>query len=188
MMRFMMELTPSVGETLDWIVRVDRNDEPDDFTRRRVLVDLMLAHARQLREGGHREAAAEQARPPQRDELELVRRERDALRKALEAERATRRRDRERYAWIRGSLQNARAAVARLGKSRARYRDLALRVEAAVLRVPARDDPSGLEDRLRRALRHAGFSLPDPGIPARSAERSRAAPRSDSPPKRRKTS
>ena len=188
MMRFMVELTPAVGETLDWLVRVNGNDEPDDWTRCRVLVDLMLDRARQLREGGQPEAGAGKAQQPPRDDLESVRRERDALRNALEAERAVRRRDRERYAWIHASLRNARGAVARLGESRARYRDLALRVEAAVLRAPARDDPGGLEDRLRRALRDAAFELPDRRIPARSAADSRASPCGDSPPKRRKTS
>ena len=111
-----------------------------------------------------------------------------SLRKALEAERALRRRDRERYAWIHDSLQNARGTVTRLDESRARYRDLALRVEAAVLRAPARDDPGGLEDRLRRALRDAGFALPERRTQARSAKNSRAPPGGDSPPKRRKTS
>ena len=125
MMRLTVELKPHVAEKLDSVVRADWNEEPEDWTRCAVLVNLLLERARQLAEGGHREAGAQQARQPHRDDLESVRRERDGLRKALEAERATRRRDRERYASIHETLRNARAAVARLGESRARYRDLA---------------------------------------------------------------
>ena len=188
MMRLTVELKPHVAEQLDSVVRAEWNEEPEDWTRCAVLVNLLLDRARQLPEGGSREDGTAQAQQPPRDDLESLRRERVALRKALEAERALRRRDRERYAWIHDSLRNARGAVTRLDESRAKYRDLALRVEAAVLRAPVRDDPGGLEDRLRRALRDAGFALPERRTQARPAKNSRAPPRGDSPPKRRKTS
>ncbi len=187
-MRLTLELKPPVAESLDRVVRAEWNEEPTHWTRCAVFINLVLERARQLPERGHSEAGAGQARQPRREAPEAVRRERDTLRKALEAERATRRRDRERHARIRASLRNARGAVSRLEDSRAGYRHLALRVEAALLRAPRRDDPGGLEDRLRPALRHAGFELPDSSIPARSAADSRAPPRRDSPPKRRKTS
>ena len=188
-MRLTLELKPPVVESLDRLVRAQWNEEPSEWTRCAVFINLVLERARQLGDGVHsKDGAADRAQHPHRDDLESVRRERDALRRALEAERALRRRDRERYAGIHDTLRNGRAAVVRLGESRARYRELALRVEAAVLRAPARDDPGGLEDRLRRALRDAGLSLPDSRIPARSAADSRAPPRDNSPPQRRKTS
>ena len=188
MTRLTLELKPHVAESLDRVVRAEWNEEPTHWTRHAVLVNLLLDRARQLPEGGRGEDAGDHAQQPRHEEPDAGRRERDALRKALQAERATRRRDRERHARTRASLRNARGAVSRLDESRAGYRHLALRVEAALLRAPLRDDPSALEDRLRRALRDAGFVLPDSRIPARSGANSRAPPRSDSPPKRRKTS
>ena len=187
MKRLVLELTPRVAEVLDWIVHVDRNFEPDDFTRRRVLVDLMLDHARKLRERAPGASGNDGAYHAPPDELAALRRERDALRKALEAERALRRRDRERYADMRRQLVNGRAAVARLRESLAKCRDLAVRVEAALLRAPVRADPGSLEDRLRRALRGAGFSLPDAAGVTSATGRSRAPPRGHPPPKRRGT-
>ncbi len=92
--------------------------------------------------------------------LDAVRRKRDALRKALEAERATRRRDRKRHAELHNRLRSAQAANRRLSKSRAAYRELALRVEAALLRAPLREDFGALEGRLDRALATAGFRMP----------------------------
>ena len=86
--------------------------------------------------------------------------ERDAVRSALDAERATRRRDRERHARVRDSLRGARNALQRVGESRATYRDLALRVEAALQQAPPRGDHGDLEGRLASALRAAGFTLP----------------------------
>ncbi|MDE0450239.1 MAG: hypothetical protein OXI90_00530, partial [Gammaproteobacteria bacterium] len=80
MTRLALDLAPRMVEILDSIVRADLNGEPDDRTRREVVVKLLTDHA------------------DRREEPGAVRRERDALRKALEAERATRRRDRERHA------------------------------------------------------------------------------------------
>ncbi|MDE0422289.1 MAG: hypothetical protein OXK76_15600 [Gammaproteobacteria bacterium] len=96
-----------------------------------------------------------------RRERDALRDERDALRNALEAERAARRRDRERYAWMKRSLDNARAAVERLAASRNRYRDLALRVEGALLSRAPGNDLAVLEERIARALRQKGCVLPD---------------------------
>ena len=95
-------------------------------------------------------------------------RDRDGVRKALEAERANRRRDRERHAALRASLHNARKTVQRVRQSRDRYRELAARAEAALLRTPPSGDLALLERRLRLALRKAGFELP-PRLPPSAA-------------------
>ena len=50
--------------------------------------------------------------------------------------------------------------IDRLKKSRDRYRDLAVRAEAALLGLPPREDFHGLERRLERALGGRGFELP----------------------------
>lgn len=55
---------------------------------------------------------------------------------------------------------NALETLARLRKSRDRYRDLAVRAEAALLGVPKRDDYGGIERRLERALLDKGFKMP----------------------------
>ena len=142
MIRLALALPPRVAGILDSIVRGELNREPDGRTRREAVVKLLIDHA------------------ARRDESGAVRREPDGLRQALEAERATRRRDRERHAAVRRSLRNATAAAERLRESRARYRDLALRIEAALLRSPPRDDFDRLEQRLGRALAAAGFEMP----------------------------
>ncbi|MCY3811200.1 MAG: hypothetical protein OXH15_05340 [Gammaproteobacteria bacterium] len=154
MTRLALDLAPRMVEILDSVARGDLDVEPDDRTRREAVVKLLVDHAARREEPG------------------AVRRERDALRKALEAERATRRRDRERYAAGRRSLRNAIAATERLRESRARYRGLALRIEAALLRSPPRDDFDRLEQRLGRALAAAGFEMPAaPDLATRPATR-----------------
>ena len=50
--------------------------------------------------------------------------------------------------------------IDRLKKSRDRYRELAVRAEAALLGLPVREDFHGLERRLERALDGKGFDLP----------------------------
>lgn len=155
-----LDLSQDMVDVLDWLVRGDDDYEPDDFSRRQTINELMLGRARQLREDAHDAAGAGRANRPQRDELETLRRERDALRKALEAERATRRRDRERNAVVLAQVRTARSAVARLSDSRAAYRDLALRIEAALLDAPPRSDFRGIETRLRQKLSAAGFTMP----------------------------
>lgn len=153
-MRLTLQLKPHVAESLDRVVRAEWNEEPDDWLRSAVLVNPMLARARQLRDG---DVGAQQT---QGDDIESVRRERDALRGALEAERAVRKRDRERQAGSHAGVRNARAAMARLSQSRAGYRNLALRVEAALLDAPPRADFRGIETRLRQALAASGFRMP----------------------------
>ena len=157
MKRITIELKPPVAEALDRVTRAEWNEEPSHWTRCAVFINLLLDHDRQLDDDANGEAAAGKAQSAQRDEPGPVRRERDALRKALEAERATRRGDRERYAV---QLRNAKFAVARLVESRAAYRDLALRVEAALLDGPPRADFRGIETRLRQTLAATGFRLP----------------------------
>ena len=159
-MRLALELTATAAQALDAVVRADMHAEPDDWSRCAVLVNLLLARARQLGDGANGEAGVGGVQQAQRDDIESVRRERDALRGALEAERATRRRDRQRQAGAHASVRNARAAVMRLSKSRAGYRGLALRVEAALLNAPPRPDFRGIETRLREALAASGFRLP----------------------------
>ena len=87
--------------------------------------------------------------------------------------RGARRRDRERHARIRRSLDNARAAAERFAASRDRYRDLALLVEAALLARPPSDDFGGLAERVARALQQKGCVLPDmpPRMPTSSRQR-----------------
>ena len=142
MTRLALDLAPRHAAILDSIVRGDLDGEPDDRTRPEAIVKLLVDHA------------------ARREEPDPVHHDRDALRKALTAERAARRRDRERHAAVRRSLRNAIAAAERLRESRARYRDLALRIEAALLRSPPRDDFDRLEQRLGRALAAAGFEMP----------------------------
>lgn len=106
------------------------------------------------------QAETDAAQQSLRDQLAAAICERDAVRRALVAERATRRRDRERHAKVRERLRNARNALRRLAESRAAYRDLGLRVEAALARAPPRRDLGDLEGRLDRALHAAGFAMP----------------------------
>ena len=72
---------------------------------------------------------------------------------------------------------NALETLARLRKSRDRYRDLAVRAEAALLGVPVRDDYGGIERRLERALRDRGFEMPAGSDSGGPADRLRAASR-----------
>ena len=161
----MIHLTLDLGEDLvdiiDRLVREDGKFITDDFGRRQAIAKLLLrAWTIRSHQGGRRDAGPAEAGKAGRDEIAAVRRERDALRKALEKERATRRSDRKRYAKSHERLEHAQAAVARLSDSRAIYRSMALRVEAALLRAQQREDLGDLEGRLRRALRAAGFDMP----------------------------
>ena len=67
--------------------------------------------------------------------------------------------------------------IDRLKASRDRYRDLAVRAEAALLGVPVRDDYGSIERRLERALRDKGFEMPAASDAGRPADRRRAASR-----------
>lgn len=50
--------------------------------------------------------------------------------------------------------------IERMRDSRDRYRDLVVRIEAALLGAPVRDDYGDIERRLERALRLRGFEMP----------------------------
>ena len=67
--------------------------------------------------------------------------------------------------------------IDRLKASRDRYRDLAVRAEAALLGVPVRDDYGSIERRLERALRDKGFEMPAATHPRRPADRPPAGSR-----------
>jgi len=175
--RLTVNLSPAQTEALDWIIRRgDAHYSPNDRYRGMAIGGILVQHVQELRERDERNASIERVLKTLRedaapdtlrrerdallDELGTLRGERDALRKALEAERATRRRDRERHARTREHLRGARHALQRLSESRATCRDLALRVEAALLRAAPRRDLGNLEGRLDRALRAAGFAMP----------------------------
>ena len=147
-------------EVLDSIMSGRRDYGPDDHSRGHAIGEILLKHHHLLGERDDRKAEADAAQEALRDQLVAVIQERDAVHRALDAERATRRRDRERNARVRESLRGARNALRRLGESRATYRDLALRVEAALQRAPPRRDLGDLEGRLDRALRAGGFMMP----------------------------
>ena len=147
-------------EVLDEIMSGRRDYHFDDHSRGHAIGEILLKHHQLLGERDDRKAEADAAQQALRDQIDAVIEERDAVRRALDAERATRRRDRERTARVRDSLRGSRKALRRVGESRATYRDLALRVEAALVRAPPRHDLGALESRLSRALRAAGFTLP----------------------------
>ena len=148
-------------DVLDEIMSGRRGYLADDHSRSLAIGEILLKHHYLLGEREDRKAETDAAQQALRDQLEALRRERDAVRKALDAERATRRRDRERHARRQEHLRGARNALRRLGESRATYRDLALRAEAALLRAVPRRDLGDLEGRLAGALRAAGFEMPE---------------------------
>ena len=67
--------------------------------------------------------------------------------------------------------------IDRLKASRDRYRDLAVRAEAALLGVPVRDDYGSIERRLEWALRDKGFEIPPASDSGRPADRRQASSR-----------
>ena len=67
--------------------------------------------------------------------------------------------------------------IDRLKASRDRYRDLAVRAEAALLGVPVRDDYGSIGRRLERALRDKGFEMPAATHPRRPVDRPPAGSR-----------
>ena len=147
-------------EVLDEIMSGRRDYHFDDHSRGHAIGEILLKHHQLIGERDDRKAEADAAQQALRKNLDAVSRELDAVRRSLDAERATRRRDRERTAQVRESLRGARKALRRVGESRATYRNLALRVEAALDRAAPRRDLGDLEGRLARALRAAGFTLP----------------------------
>ena len=67
--------------------------------------------------------------------------------------------------------------VERMRGSRDHYRDLAVRLEAALLDAPVRDDYGDIERRLERALRLRGFEMPATSDSGRPADRPTAGSR-----------
>lgn len=67
--------------------------------------------------------------------------------------------------------------IERMRDSRDHYRDLAVRIEAALLGAPVRDDYGDIEHRLERALRIRGLELPAALDSRRRADRPRAGSR-----------
>ena len=57
--------------------------------------------------------------------------------------------------------------IQRMRDSRDYYRDLVVRVEAALLDAPVRDDYGDIEHRIERALRKRGFQMPAASEPRR---------------------
>lgn len=160
MTKLTLHLSQAETEVLDAIMTRTLGCRRNDRRRGEAIAAILLKHHHLLGERGDRKAEADAAQQSLRHQLAAAIRERDAVRRALDAERATRRRDRERHAKVRKRLRDARNAVRRLAESRATYRDLALRVEAALARAPPRRDLGDLESRLGRALHAAGFAMP----------------------------
>ena len=63
--------------------------------------------------------------------------------------------------------------IERMRGSRDYYRDLAVRIEAALLGAPVRDDYGDIERRLERALWKRGFEMPPASDPRRPTCRPR---------------
>ena len=169
--RLTLRLTDAQADAVGWLM--DRKGlRHDEHHPRDTIGELLLDYVREAR--GHEKHVEnlKRAHHELRIELDAMRRERDGVAKALEAERANRRRDRERHAALRTSLDRARKTIERIRSSRDRYRDLVARAVAAMLRTMPSDDLGSLERRLRLALRKAGFELP----PRRTAPAGRRQP------------
>ena len=67
--------------------------------------------------------------------------------------------------------------IERIKDSRDYYRDLAARIEAALLGAPVRDDYGDIERRIERALRKRGFEMPTATDQRRFTDRPRAGNR-----------
>ena len=78
-----------------------------------------------------------------------------------------------------GSPRNSSTVrlIERIRDSRDYYRHLAVRIEAALLGAPVRDDYGDMERRIERALRDRGFDMPAASEPRRPADRPRAGNR-----------
>ena len=172
--RLTLRLTDAQADAVGWLM--DRKDRHDERHPRDTVGELLLDYAREMR--GH-EKHVENLKRGQHElriELDAMRRERDGIAKALEAERTSRRQDRERHAGLRTSLSRALKTIERVRQSRDRYRDLVARAVAALLGTTPNDDLGSLERRLRLALRKAGFELPprrasQAAAPAEEAQR-----------------
>ena len=168
--RLSLHLSTEQSDTIDWLVK-RKGERFRDRHARDVVGELLLDYARELRGRDEHVANLQHGQNELRIQLDAMRRERDGVAKALEAERANRRRDRARHAALRVSLRNALKAVERVRTSRDRYRELVARAEAALLRTQPSGNLGLLERRLRLALRRAGFALPPRGPPPNPAQR-----------------
>ena len=157
--RLTLNLTDAQAETVDWLLH-RKGIRHQDRHPRDTVGELLLDYAREVR--GHAEHVTNlrRAQHELRIEFDAIRRERDGVKKALNAERANRRNDRARHAALRAGLDNARKMIDRVMRSRDRYRELAARAEAALLRTRISDDLGSLERRLRLALQKKGFTQP----------------------------
>ena len=172
MTRLTLHLTPLHIRTVDWIMSGDETYRRDDRHRRDAIADILLDYARELRHAGGEDGAVPRDDQQLRDEFDAIRRQRDEAVDALATEREAVANLRGKLAAARRSLDNALATLARLRESRARYRNLAVRAEAAILGSPPREDFGGIDRRLERALRKAGFDMPGisrrtPAVPER---------------------
>ncbi len=102
-------------EVLDSIMSGRRDYHFDDHSRGHAIGEILLKHHRLLGERDDRKAEADAAQEALRDQIVAVIQERDAVRRALDAERATRRGDRQRQARVRDSLRGVGYRMPRPG-------------------------------------------------------------------------
>ena len=160
MSRLTLDLQPLHLRLLDWMMSGDDSYVPDDSHRAAAIADLLLDHAHQFE---HRNDAAVDDRDSLRRlrvELDAVREDRDKAVKEVARQRETISAFRSTVDAGRRHLANAMATTTRLRESRARYRDLLIQIEAALTGSRSSDNYDGLDRRLRRALRDAGFGMP----------------------------
>ena len=137
--RLTLHLTARHNAALDRILGGD--DRQDNNQRRRAVEQLILDAAREPEERASARNAAVVESSGAADKSAAARIDRDSTIELID----------------------------RLKASRDRYRDLAVRIEAALLGVPVRDDYGGIERRLERALRAKGFRMPAASDPRRHA-------------------
>ena len=159
MSRLTLDLEPLHIRLLDWMMSGDDSYVPDDSHRAAAIADLLLDHTHQFE---HRNEAVDERNSLRqlRTELEAVREARDEAVKTVARQRETISTFRSTVDAGRRHLANAMATTTRLRESRARYRDLVIRIEAALTGSPPSDNYGGLDRRLARALQNAGFRMP----------------------------
>ena len=141
--RLTLHLTADHNEALDRILGA--NDWQDNNQRRRAVEQLILDAAREPGDGADAGNAGVAKPLGTTDQPAAVRTDNDSTIRMID----------------------------RLKASRDRYRDLAVRAEAALLNLPVRYDYGGIERRLERALRDRGFEMPAAADPFQPADRRR---------------
>ena len=166
--RLILELNGPQTAAFNRIMGGNR-DHLDDSQRQEAIGRVLLEYDEELRKRSHQSAQAARSLQKLRDELDTARNELNEVKNelrnfehTLKAERKTRIRIREKLTAVRRRLDNTVGSARRLRASREKYRSLVARVEAAILHTAPRKDFAGLEARLTRALRSAGFELPAP--------------------------